>query len=397
MLIWLPYRLIARSPRRWWLYCALALIPFAFLALVVLPVCVAPLTTAYKPLDDRPLETRIEALAARCGVASIPIFVAGNDTSVVGLGPTNRILLQSNLASVEMPDQIEFTIGHELKHYVMGDNWKALAIIAAILLAGFWLTDRLGRWAIRRFSGRWGFSELRDPASLPMIVFMFAFLWLAILPFFNLFARHIELEADCFGLESTHQNHAAAMVCVRDAQSDLAPDWDTFFLSFEATHPSIATRIKFANSYKPWERGVCRWCTAMSANLNDQGWRSWTYSGRTVNLAQRPLHSSAMLPSARSMKLAALAGKPQAAPRLQLPVLEQEVARRRPGSTAHFQIQMSIIGQLERGAGYCPRFIVTLLFQVSSKRVQPGTGRLGPPTASGAAWKCPPPYSRGLS
>jgi len=27
--------------------------------------------------------------------------------------------------------KIEFTIGHELKHYVMGDNWKALAIIAA--------------------------------------------------------------------------------------------------------------------------------------------------------------------------------------------------------------------------------------------------------------------------
>ena len=36
LLVWLPYLLIARSPRRWWLYCALALIPFAFLALVAL-------------------------------------------------------------------------------------------------------------------------------------------------------------------------------------------------------------------------------------------------------------------------------------------------------------------------------------------------------------------------
>jgi hypothetical protein len=32
LLIWIPYRLIASSPRRWWLYCTLALIPFAFLA-----------------------------------------------------------------------------------------------------------------------------------------------------------------------------------------------------------------------------------------------------------------------------------------------------------------------------------------------------------------------------
>jgi STE24 endopeptidase len=256
LLTWIPYRLIVRYPRRWWLYCALALIPVAFLALVALPVWVKPLTTTYKPLEDRPLETRIKALAARCGVANIPVLVGGNSTGVDGLGPTNRIVLQSNLATVETPDQIEFTIGHELKHYVMGDNWKALAIIAVFLLAGFWLTDRLGRAAIRRFSPRWGFSELSDPASFPLIVFLLTFLWLAILPFFNLFARHIELEADRFGLELTHQNHAAATIFVRDAQTDLAPDWGTFFLIFQATHPSIRVRIEFANGYKPWEQGA---------------------------------------------------------------------------------------------------------------------------------------------
>ena len=257
LLIWLPYQLIARSPRRWWLYCALALMPVAFLAMVAWPVWVDPLTTTYKPLDDPPLETRIKALAARCGIANIPVLVGGNSTGVTGLGPTNRIVLQTNLASVETPDQIVFTIGHELKHYVMGDNWKGLAIIAACLLAGFWLTDRLGRAAIRRFSLRWGFTKLSDPASLPLIVFLLTFFWLAISPFFNLFSRHIELEADRFGLELTHQNYAAAMVFVRDANSgDVPADWDTFFLIFQATHPSVAKRIEFANTYKPWEQGT---------------------------------------------------------------------------------------------------------------------------------------------
>jgi STE24 endopeptidase len=256
LLIWLPYRLIARSPRRWWLYCALVLIPIAFLALVAWPVWVDPLTTTYKPLDDRQLETRIDALATRCGIAHIPVLVGGNNTRVTGLGPTNRIVLQNNLASVETPDQIVFTIGHELKHYVMGDNWKGLAIIALCLLVGFWLTDRLGRAALRRFSARWGFSELSDPASFPLILFLLTVLWLAILPFFNLFSRHIELEADRFGLELTHQNHEAAMVFVGDVQSrKVAPDWDTFFLIFQARHPSVAQRIEFANSYKPWEQG----------------------------------------------------------------------------------------------------------------------------------------------
>ncbi len=166
LLVWIPYLLIARSPRRWWLYCALALIPFAFLALVALPVWIDPLTTSYKPLDNPPLQSRIDTLAARCSIHHIPVFVGGNSTGVTGLGPTNRIVLQSNLMSVETPDEIVFTVGHELKHYVMGDNWKALAIITAFLLVGFWLTDRLGRAAIRRYSGRWGFRELSDPSLL---------------------------------------------------------------------------------------------------------------------------------------------------------------------------------------------------------------------------------------
>jgi Zn-dependent protease with chaperone function len=256
LFIWIPYLLIARTPRRWWLYCALALIPVAFLVLVALPVWVDPLTTTYKPLDDGTLKAQIDALTARCGIAHIPILVGGDDTNVTGLGPTNRIVLESDLASVETPDQIVFTVGHEMKHYMMGDNWKALAIIAAFLLAGFWLTDRLGRAAIRRFSGRWGFSQLSDPASMPLIVFLFIFLWLAFLPFFNIFARHIEHEADRFGLELTHQNHAVAMMFAGEVQrGDEPPEWDTFLLIFRATHPSDGQRIEFANSYKPWEQG----------------------------------------------------------------------------------------------------------------------------------------------
>jgi Zn-dependent protease with chaperone function len=257
LFIWIPYLLIARSPRRWWLYCTLALLPVAFLVMVAWPAWIAPMTTSFKPLDDAPLETRIDALASRCGIAHIPVFVGGNSTMVTGVGPTDRIVLQSNLASVETPDEIVFTVGHELKHYVMRDAWKGLAIIAALLLAGFWLTHRLGQVAIHRFSRRWGFSDLSDPASLPLILFLMTFLWLAFVPFLNLIGRHIEFEADRFGLELTHQNHAAATVFAGDVQrGDVPPDWDTFFLIFQATHPSVAQRIEFANSYKPWEHGA---------------------------------------------------------------------------------------------------------------------------------------------
>jgi STE24 endopeptidase len=248
--IWLPYLLIAKSPRRWWLYCSLALFPVAFLSMVAWPVWVSPLTTSFRPLDDPSLAARIDALSSRCGVG-------GNSTMVTGVGPTHRIVLQSNLASVETPDEIVFTVGHELKHYVMHDAWKGLAIIAAFLLVGFWLTDYVGRTAIHRFSARWGFSDLRDPASLPLIVFLLTFFWLGFVPLFNLIGRHVEHEADRFGLELTHQNLAMATIFAADVQrGDVAANWDPFFLVFLAHHPSVAERIQFANTYKPWELGI---------------------------------------------------------------------------------------------------------------------------------------------
>jgi Zn-dependent protease with chaperone function len=256
LFVWIPYALIAKSPRRWWLYSAIALIPVAFLVLVAIPVWVNPLTTDYRPLADQSLAAKIETLAARCGVAHIPVFVGGNDDTVVGLGPTNRIILDKDIFRNETPHQIVFTVGHELKHYVEGDNWKALAIIAVLLLAGFFLVDRIGRAWIARGARWFGFDDLADPASLPLIIAILSVSWFAVSPAFNLFSRHIEHEADRFGLELTHENRAMGEIFANEiAQHDELADWDPFFLVFRATHPSNVDRVRFADAYRPWERG----------------------------------------------------------------------------------------------------------------------------------------------
>ncbi len=183
-------------------------------------------------------------------------MVGGDDTSVLGLGPTNRVILQRNLWKTETPAQIRFTVGHELKHYVMGDNWKALAIVAALLLAGFWITQRLAGWALPRWHRRFGFSGLDDPASLPFFVLCFTGLWLVVTPAFLAFDRHIEAEADRFGLELTHENDAAArMFAGWVDDTELAePGW--FEHAFRATHPSVGERIRMANGYHPWTTGA---------------------------------------------------------------------------------------------------------------------------------------------
>ncbi|MBL6852681.1 MAG: M48 family metalloprotease [Alphaproteobacteria bacterium] len=254
LFLWIPYWLIRRFPRWWWAIGAAALVPVAFLVLVALPVVIDPLTAHYEPLKDKALATRIEELAARCGVHDIPVFVGGDDDTVVGLGPTKRIFLQEDIATAETPEQIVGTVSHELKHYVLGDNYKALAIIAGLMFSGFLLVQILGRCAIRRWQARFGIGDLADPASLPLIVLVLSAFWLLVLPAFNWEARSIEREADRFGLELTHTNHANAELYASWATTFPA-EYDWFFYTFRATHPSLGDRIRFANTYRPWETG----------------------------------------------------------------------------------------------------------------------------------------------
>jgi Zn-dependent protease with chaperone function len=256
LFLWLFFALVRRTPRTWWLWSAALLLPVGFAVLVALPVFVDPLTADYKPLADKALLARIESFASRCGVGQVPVFVGGDDDTVVGLGPTNRIFLEDGIEKRETPGQIAFTVAHELKHYVIGDNWKALAIIFGIGLVGFWLVDRIGRRAIARWHSRFGFDDLADPAALPLIVLVLSLFWLCVLPLFNWEARRIEMEADRFGLELSHENRAAAELFAGWARDDLAQTrYDLFFTLFRQTHPSLAERIEFANTYHPWLDG----------------------------------------------------------------------------------------------------------------------------------------------
>jgi STE24 endopeptidase len=256
LLLWIPYALMRRSPRRWWLWTTVAVAPVALCFLVVQPVWIKPLTTHYVPLAAPQLRASIDELAARCGLSHVPVVVGGSDTAVYGIGPTARIFLEDHLLEKETPAQIRFTVGHELKHYVMGDNWKVLPIVVALALAGFGLTWLAGGVAMRHLHHRFGFARFEAPASLPLLVFCITALWLAVTPVFLIFNRHIEREADRFSLELSHENEAAASLF--ESWAKQGTDWvqpDGFALVFYYTHPSIAERIRMANTYHPWQQG----------------------------------------------------------------------------------------------------------------------------------------------
>ena len=76
------------------------------------------------------------------------------------------------------------------------------------------------------------------------------------LPIYMAFSRHLEHEADRFGLELTHENHAAATAFVNLLRTDLGtPRPGIITMIWFGSHPCIADRIDFCNTYHPWETG----------------------------------------------------------------------------------------------------------------------------------------------
>ena len=74
LLIWLPYWLIRRSPRRWWLYTAILSLPVMFFVMLVEPIWVAPLFNHFGPMHDKQLEAQILALADEAGIEGGRVF-----------------------------------------------------------------------------------------------------------------------------------------------------------------------------------------------------------------------------------------------------------------------------------------------------------------------------------
>ena len=151
--------------------------------------------------------------------------------------------------------QLLVVMGHEMGHYVLGHVWKLILILSALIVAALYAVHRASGWLIDRHRARFGFSELSDVASLPLIIVLFSVGSLVVAPVALAVQRHFEHEADRFGLEITRDNYAAATAFVVLQQSNLGvPRPGAFYKLWRASHPLLGERIDFSNDYRPWER-----------------------------------------------------------------------------------------------------------------------------------------------
>jgi Zn-dependent protease with chaperone function len=263
LLLWVPYLLLAKSPRRWWLHTGLLSIPFLLLVMLIAPIWIEPLFNDFGPMKNKTLEGEILALAGRAGIDGGRVYEVDKsvDTKAVnayvtGLWGSKRIVLWDTLLA-KLPDkEILFIMGHEMGHYVLDHVLWGILFGSVLTLATLWAIHATAGGLLRRYQKWWGFDQLADVASLPLIILLVNVYSLAVVPVGLAFSRHIEHEADRFGLEITRDNHAAAMSFVALQDENLSiPRPGLLYCLWRCSHPPLGERVDFCNEYRPWENG----------------------------------------------------------------------------------------------------------------------------------------------
>lgn len=263
LLLWIPYWMLGRSPRRWWLWTGLAAIPLSVLALIVTPLWVEPLFNQFGPLENRALEVRILALASRAGIDGSRVYEVKKsvDTKTVnayvtGFGGTKRIVLWDTILARLTPREILFVVGHEMGHFVLHHTLAVILGATVLATLSLYTVHRLAGHLIGRRAARFGFDRLDDVASFPLLLLLSSVVSFAVTPVVLAGSRWMEHEADRFGLELTRDNRAAALTFVRLQEENLdLPRPGLLYRLWRGSHPPLADRIEFANRYRPWSTG----------------------------------------------------------------------------------------------------------------------------------------------
>ncbi len=266
------FAVLHRSPRRWWFYFWLALLPISLCLVIASPYVIDPLFHHYRPLlaEEPALVESIARLTQHAGVPIAPdrmfLMDASKKTNtlnayVAGLGPSKRLVLYDNTIRKTTPEETLFIVGHELGHYVLGHIWQGFLFFAAGALLGLYLMYRGLHYALNRWGARWKIYGPQDWAALAVLFLLMQLLDFFSAPVMNALSRMEEHAADVYGLEVIHgvvphseevAAHAFQVLGELDLSDPNPPEFIRFWLY---SHPPLAERLVFAHSYDPWSRG----------------------------------------------------------------------------------------------------------------------------------------------
>ena len=272
LLVWVLFAVIRRSPRRWWFWFWVIAVPLTILGAVAEPLIYEPMYYRFRPMAQAQpaLAERIEQMTIRAG-APIPqsrIFEMNASAKrrdlnayVTGLGASKRVVVWDTTIRRMSPDEVLFVTGHEMGHYVLNHVRNGILLSCGVLLLFLYLAYRLLQWMLARWGETWAIRGEGDLAALPVLLLLLSVFGFLFTPIENAFSRHVEHQADQYGLEVIHGMIPDAPVVAAHAfqilgEVDLEePNPSTAVKFWFYNHPPLDERMRFAETYDPWSQG----------------------------------------------------------------------------------------------------------------------------------------------
>lgn len=234
----------------WWIYGALTMIAFQFLALLFFPKIILPLFYKLQDLPDGELKDGLGDFMRSCGFEANKMQVMDGSTRsghsnafFTGFGKARQVVLFDTLIDQLDGRQLKAVLAHEIGHYRLGHIPKRLLFSVFTTFASFYLLSLLKEWPT--FFNSFGF-QVGDPVALFLLVsllmgeFMF---WIS--PLGNGLSRKHEFEADAYASQQTDDPEALVEALNILAEENLSnPFPHRLHNLFYASHPDFYERKK---------------------------------------------------------------------------------------------------------------------------------------------------------
>lgn len=257
------YWLIRKSPKKWWLYAWLLMIPYSIFLMFIQPVIIDPLYNDFYPLTNKELEMKILSLAGQANIPTEHVYEVNMaektnalNAYVTGIGSNSRIVLWDTTLNRLSENEILFIMAHEMGHYVEKHIYFGMAEYILSTLLGLWLAAKIMPWVITRFGRILKIKRINAIHSLPLFLLITSFLLFATSPLSNYISRYQETRADQYAIELVTDPSAAVSTFqeltragLNEVNPPLLVKW------FRYSHPTMLERInKVANEVDAIEK-----------------------------------------------------------------------------------------------------------------------------------------------
>lgn len=252
----LLYLAIRKAGKMWWLWGAAVVGVFTLIGMVLAPTYIEPMFNTYTPAPPGAVRDAVVDLAHKTGTPDDKIFIFNGTkqsdrytANVSGVFGSARVALSDAMFKKNADlSEIRAVVGHEMGHYVLNHGLKGAAIITVLSAIAFWLVNLL----FPLFRGLLGGDRIRDisdPAGMPVLFAVLAFVSTLATPAINTLTRTQEAEADHFSMVHANEPDGMARALIKTAEYR-APSPTPLEEIFFYDHPSVENRIRAAMEWK---------------------------------------------------------------------------------------------------------------------------------------------------